>query len=35
MDAMGAPNADTLDEVIALDLAARRAATQFAAARAA
>jgi 1-deoxy-D-xylulose-5-phosphate reductoisomerase len=35
MDAMGTPNADTLDEVIALDLAARRAATQFAAARAA
>jgi 1-deoxy-D-xylulose-5-phosphate reductoisomerase len=35
MDAMGAPNADTLDEVIALDLAARRAAAQFAAARAA
>lgn len=35
MDAMGTPSADTLDDVIALDLAARRAATQFAAARAA
>jgi 1-deoxy-D-xylulose-5-phosphate reductoisomerase len=35
MDAMGAPHADTLDDVIALDTAARRAATQFAAARAA
>src|SRR5580658_3348968 len=35
MDAMGAPPADTLDDVIALDVAARRTATQFAAARAA
>ncbi len=35
METMAAPNADTLEEVIALDLAARRAATQFAAARAA
>jgi 1-deoxy-D-xylulose-5-phosphate reductoisomerase len=35
MDALGAPQADTLDDVIALDTAARRAATQFAAARAA
>jgi 1-deoxy-D-xylulose-5-phosphate reductoisomerase len=35
METMGAPNADTLEEVIALDLAARRAATRFAAARAA
>ena len=35
MDAMGAPHADTLDEVIGLDAAARRTATQFAAARAA
>jgi 1-deoxy-D-xylulose-5-phosphate reductoisomerase len=32
---MGAPNADTLDDVIALDAAARRTAAQFAAARAA
>jgi 1-deoxy-D-xylulose-5-phosphate reductoisomerase len=32
---MGAPTADSLDEVIALDAAARRIATQFAAARAA
>jgi 1-deoxy-D-xylulose-5-phosphate reductoisomerase len=35
MDAMGAPVADTLDDVIALDQAARRAAAGFAAARAA
>jgi 1-deoxy-D-xylulose-5-phosphate reductoisomerase len=35
MDAMGAPPADTLDEVIELDQAARRAAARFAAARAA
>jgi 1-deoxy-D-xylulose-5-phosphate reductoisomerase len=35
MDAMGAPHADTLDEVIGLDSEARRTATQFAAARAA
>jgi 1-deoxy-D-xylulose-5-phosphate reductoisomerase len=35
MDAMGTPQADTLDDVIALDAAARRAAIQFAAARAA
>jgi len=32
---MGAPHADTLDDVIALDAAARRTAAQFAAARAA
>ncbi len=35
METMAAPTADTLDEVIALDLAARRAAARFAAARAA
>jgi 1-deoxy-D-xylulose-5-phosphate reductoisomerase len=35
MDAMGTPPADTLDEVIALNTAARRTAAQFAAARAA
>jgi 1-deoxy-D-xylulose-5-phosphate reductoisomerase len=35
METMNAPNADTLEEVIDLDLAARRAATRFAAARAA
>jgi 1-deoxy-D-xylulose-5-phosphate reductoisomerase len=35
MDAMGAPAADTLEDVIALDTAARRSAAQFAAARAA
>ena len=32
---LGTPPADTLDEVIALDQAARRAADRFAAARAA
>jgi 1-deoxy-D-xylulose-5-phosphate reductoisomerase len=35
MDLMGAPPANTLDDVIALDADARRAATRFAAARAA
>jgi 1-deoxy-D-xylulose-5-phosphate reductoisomerase len=35
LHAMGAPQADTLDDVIALDAAARRTAAQFAAARAA
>jgi 1-deoxy-D-xylulose-5-phosphate reductoisomerase len=35
LDAMGTPPADTLDDVIALDTAARRSAAQFAAARAA
>jgi 1-deoxy-D-xylulose-5-phosphate reductoisomerase len=35
LHAVGAPNADTLDDVIALDAAARRTAAQFAAARAA
>ena len=35
MDAMGTPGADTLDDVIALDKAARRTAARFAAARAA
>ena len=35
LDSMGTPPADTLDDVIALDGAARRAAEQFAAARAA
>ncbi len=35
LHAMGASSADSLDEVIALDAAARRIATQFAAARAA
>ena len=35
LDMLGTPSADTLDEVIALDQAARRAATRFAAARAA
>jgi 1-deoxy-D-xylulose-5-phosphate reductoisomerase len=35
MDALGTPPADTLDEVIALDQSARRAADRFAAARAA
>ena len=35
LDMLGTPPADTLDEVIALDQAARRAATRFAAARAA
>jgi 1-deoxy-D-xylulose-5-phosphate reductoisomerase len=35
LHAMGVPRADTLDEVIALDAAARRTAAQFAAARAA
>jgi 1-deoxy-D-xylulose-5-phosphate reductoisomerase len=35
LHAMGAPLADTLDDVIALDAAARRIAAQFAAARAA
>jgi 1-deoxy-D-xylulose-5-phosphate reductoisomerase len=35
LHALGAPQADTLDDVIALDAAARRTAAQFAAARAA
>ncbi len=35
LDAMGTPAADTLDEVVALDAAARAAALRFAAARAA
>jgi 1-deoxy-D-xylulose-5-phosphate reductoisomerase len=35
LQVMGTPSADTLDDVIALDTAARRHATQFAAARAA
>ncbi len=35
LDAMGTPTADTLDEVVALDAAARAAALRFAAARAA
>lgn len=35
LDAMGAPRADTLDDVLGLDEAARRAATQFVCARAA
>ena len=35
LDAMGAPPADSLEEVVALDTAARAAAQQFAAARAA
>jgi 1-deoxy-D-xylulose-5-phosphate reductoisomerase len=35
LDVLGTPPADALDEVIALDQAARRAATRFAAARAA
>jgi 1-deoxy-D-xylulose-5-phosphate reductoisomerase len=35
LHALGAPEADTLDDVIALDAAARRTAAQFAAARAA
>jgi hypothetical protein len=35
MDAMGTPPADTLEDVMELDLAARRAASRYVSARAA